>query len=465
MHAVAASRQLRRAPPATGAAPWSGGPVLVLVVVLLLCLQVAPLVAEFRPLRTHFRVAAFLCGAAPLLLVRSRARSHPAAGPALCVVAVVLLSAMHPWVNSPLAALAQACLYIAVLAPLFWVPWLDISSTDLRRAARVLWGFHLAAAALGIAQATIPGLPTFEISPVVAEQGADYVRSLHITLADGRRVLRPSGLSDSPGGAGLSGLLCALLGIAFILTDRQPVLRVVAGAGVAVGLAAIYFSQVRSTLIVFGVSVLVVCAVLALRGRYGATLGILGVIAVAAVGSFLWSAQIGGDAITERFSTLIADDPLAVYQANRGTAVYDSISVWLAEYPLGAGPGRWGMMSSQFGDSWNRVHPPTFTEVQFGSWALDGGIPLTLAYVTAVGVALFTTLRCALSRAPGEAWIWSTVILGYGIGVAALTASFTPFTATEGQLFWLLVAAVFTASLSDRRAARSRPAGLTGAAR
>ena len=68
------------------------------------------------------------------------------------------------------------------------------------------------------------------------------------------------------------------------------------------------------------------------------------------VASFMWAAAIGGKAIEDRFSTLIATGPFATFRETRGLFLDYTIRELLFQYPLGAGLGRWGMMQVYFQD-------------------------------------------------------------------------------------------------------------------
>ena len=51
----------------------------------------------------------------------------------------------------------ESPLYLAILAPLFWVPRLRINPAALRRALLLLWAFHTVSAGFGILQVYFPG--------------------------------------------------------------------------------------------------------------------------------------------------------------------------------------------------------------------------------------------------------------------------------------------------------------------
>src|SRR5437667_186554 len=82
---------------------------------------------------------------------------HRAARVVLASALRVAFSLFHPLTNSMLSAAAQAALYIAVLAPLFWVPRMKVDEQMLRRAMRLIWLFSLCSAAAGVLQVYFPG--------------------------------------------------------------------------------------------------------------------------------------------------------------------------------------------------------------------------------------------------------------------------------------------------------------------
>ena len=60
---------------------------------------------------------------------------------------------------------------------------------------------------------------------IVYQGRYDYIRSLNIQLASGERILRPSGLTDVPGGAAVSGFYACFLGTCLLLAEESSLLR------------------------------------------------------------------------------------------------------------------------------------------------------------------------------------------------------------------------------------------------
>ena len=78
----------------------------------------------------------------------------------------------------------------------------------------------------------------------------------------------------------------------------------------------------------------------------------------------------------------------SLYYASRGAQLSSGFSEFLAQYPLGAGLARWGMMNVYFGDPANLDAPPLWAEIQPNAWVLDGGVIFIALYVAALlGVA------------------------------------------------------------------------------
>jgi hypothetical protein len=429
------------APVASRASTW----VPRFVVLLIVC-QVALLFGSIGPFRLGVRILAF--GTSLLLLMGLRGRGgrpHPAATVAIMTLVVVFFALANPNTTNLLGGLAQAALYAAVLGPLFWVPRLTIDLAVLRRTVMILWAFHSLSAGLGVLQVYRPGSFQPNLSSVVVGKGKGYVESLKITTASGARVFRPMGLTDVPGGAAISGLYAVLFGIGFFLTRRSPAMVVGALASMGTGMVCLYLSQVRALLVMTGISIVAVLAVLVWRRdtMRAATLG--GSLAGIVVAGYAVAVSLAGPAVTRRLGTLMTAHPSQVYYSNRGHFLQQTLQDLLPRYPLGAGLGKWGMMAVYFPSS---VTEQTFwVEVQWTGWIVDGGVPLTLAYVAALLVALWTAWNIARGRrGGGELPFWGAVVLAYSVGAVALTFSYPLFLGQAGMEFWLLNATLFAAS-------------------
>jgi hypothetical protein len=437
--------------------PWVQG----FVVFLLLC-QLALLSGDIGGARMLVRMAVFGASLALLVLLRGTGGRHPSALLATLVVLILGVAVFHPETTNLTAGAAQAALYAAVLAPVFWAARLDLDVRVLRQTVLILWAFHTLSAAVGVLQIYYPGQFQPHLSAIVASKGKGYLESLMITTATGVRVFRPMGLTDVPGGASISGLYAVLFGTGFFLTRRNPWMMAAATGSMALGMMCLYLSQVRAVLIMTGVSVLVVTAILAWRRDAGrlVTLGVA--VAVVALGGYAAAMSLAGPAVSRRMATLVRDRPGAVYYNNRGRFFEEALTKTLPAAPLGSGLGHWGMMASYFGGKAAPENPVledrgVWVEIQWAGWIVDGGAPLMIAYPLALLIALLMAWQIARSRPPPGASdlpFWGAVVLAHGMGALALTFSYPIFLSQTGMEFWLLNAALFGAARHAHRVAR-----------
>jgi|SRR5208282_2411706 len=439
---------------------------LELFIVLEFACQLALLSSQIGQLRQLIRMTVFGTSIGMLLLLSGRGESHPAAAPAKVILAVVMLSLFHPNTNTVTAGCAQIGMYMAILAPLFWVRRLKIDTPDLRRVLMIIWIFQTTSAAVGILQVHYPGHFEPSLAIVTLKMGPAYLKSLQFRNAFGEMTWRAMGLTDTPGGAANAGFYAALLGTGFMLTFRPGPQRIFAVGTIVVGLVAIYLAKNRSCLVVLVICELGIAGMIAMRRSLlvirrewrkreaGNLPRLVGAIAIAGLLSFSWAIAVGGGSISERFSTLIADKPAEVYKKNRGHLIEATVENVLPQYPLGAGIGRWGMMNYYFGDNSNPDTAGIWVEEQWTGWLLDGGIPLIIAYVLAIFMALRTAFRIALAPVEPELAIFAAIICGYDFAAFAATFGYGYFSSENGLEFWLLNAALFAALSGFRKRAQ-----------
>ena len=437
-------------------------------IVLQYACQLGLLSSEIGQLRQLVRMTVFGASIAMLLLLSGRGDASPAAAPAKLVLVIVGFALFHPN-TTILAGSAQIGMYLAILAPLFWVAHLKIDTPTLLRVLMIIWIFQTISAAFGILQVYYPGHFEPSLAIVTQKMGSGYLKSLQFRNAYGETTWRAMGLTDTPGGAANAGFYAALLGTGFMLTRKGPQ-RVLATGTIVIGLAAIYLSKNRSSLIMLGVCELGIAAMIAMRRsllvlrpewrkRESGNLPRLVVaISLAAVLSFSWAIAVGGGSITERFSSLIADKPAEVYRQNRGHLIEATIENALPQFPLGAGIGRWGMINYYFGDDSNPDSKGIWVEEQWTGWLLDGGIPLVIAYVLAIFVAMRTAFKIALSPVEPELALFAVIICGYDLAAFASTFDYVYFASQDGLGFWLLNAALFSAFVGFRKRALAETA-------
>jgi len=431
--------------------PW----VPAFIVFQLLC-QLALIVGDIGWARMLVRMAAFGASLALLVALRGRGAPHPAAGAAVMALAVLGVCVFHPETRSLVGGVAQVALYAAVLGPLFWVPRLtSIDVRMLRRAVMILWGFHALSAGLGVLQVYRPGAFQPPVSAVVQSKGKGYVESLKITTASGERVFRPMGLTDVPGGASISGLYAVLLGVGFFLTRRHPAVLAASLGSMGLGVACLYLSQVRALVVMTGISLAAIALILLWRRdvRRFSTLA-LGAALMISAGLVAARSMAGAD-VAQRMGTLVRAAPSQVYYENRGRFLEDALFKTLPQAPLGEGLGHWGMTATYFGGG--APSKNVWVEIMWAGWIVDGGLPLLLAYLLALGITLWAAWRIARARPPSASAhdlpFWGAIVLAYSVGATALTFSYPIFLSQSGMEFWLLNATLFAAARHARRQA------------
>ncbi len=408
--------------------------------------QLALLTDALAPLRVLLRTASFGFSLLALVLIRAKSRGHAAPGTrwAFVVLLIVGIEFFHPTTSTPMAGVATLAMYAAILAPLFWIRRVAIDLQVLRRLLLILWAFHCASALVGTLQVYFPG----QFQPAVASvMRDDYATALSIRLADGTQVVRPMGLTDTPGGAGIGGFYAVLLGLGMLIERKGVVWQAVIALGMGLGLFALYLSQVRALLVILAIGVITLGALLAISGRTRNAFGVGALLAAVAFVSLLFAVSVGGETVTGRLATLISDSPSTTYYTNRGVMLEHTLTDLLPLYPLGAGLGRWGMVHLYFGSDADPARAMIWAELQWPGWLLDGGLPLIVAYVGAILSAMYSTWRVG-GRRLGAAVVglgpWGAVIFAYDMGALALTFSYPTFMGNMGLEFWLLNSALFT---------------------
>ncbi|HKO97133.1 MAG TPA: hypothetical protein VJU86_09080 [Pyrinomonadaceae bacterium] len=419
---------------------------LHLFLFVLIGCQLALAFGLFDSYRIFIRVASFAISLVALVLIPGRALPHPSIKPAILILAIVTISILHPTTNNLMAGLAQIMMYVAILAPLFWVSRLRLDVNDFKRVVLVLWAFHSLSAGVGVLQVYYPGQFDSNLSSAYSTLDPGYVSSLQITLATGERVFRPMGLTDIPGGAATAGFYAVVFSMGFLLAFQRYWMKALCVVSIMLGMIVIYMSQIRVTLIMTAICMVGYCLMLAWRRR-AANVGVLLVsLAVIVYASFMVAATVGGESVGQRLSSLVDDSPTNVYYKNRGIFVEQTITELLPQYPLGAGLGRWGMMSVYFADA-DPTNAGLYAEIQWTGWLLDGGVLLIMAYALALLVASLSVFKMIRQekQLPNDLWLWTLLILAYNCGVFAVTFSFPIFMSQSGLEFWFLNAALFSA--------------------
>jgi hypothetical protein len=196
-----------------------------------------------------------------------------------------------------------------------------------------------------------------------------------------------------------------------------------------------------------GIATVAFVAIMTLRGEFKRLTGSLIALAAVITIATVLAIGVGGGAMVDRIFTLVEDDAGQVYYSNRGRFLDYTFSVVLPTYPFGAGLGRYGMMNMYFG----RDKGALYSEIQWTSWAYDGGWLMVVAYPLALLAALYGTLRIALDRTSGQIGLWAAVLFGYNMAAIAVLFSYSLFLSQSGLEFWLLNAALYSAAQVEKR--------------
>jgi hypothetical protein len=377
-----------------------------------------------------------------------RLSPHPACPWLIAVLVCLGVMVFHPTTNSYVAGLAQMMLYLSVLAPVFWTPALVRNAAHLERLLTILLICNGINALVGVLQVYDPDrwLPE-QLSEVITR--SYDLNSLRYRGPNGVSILRPPGLSDNPGAVCAPGAVAALLGLSFT-TAAGPIWK--RGVGLAfgvIGVMAVWLSFVRTSLLILGGSLTVYAMLLAFQKRWNRTIVFVVLAGSVALCSYSLSLTLGGESIAERFETLVEEDPISVYYASgRAGWLTHGFSYYLAEYPLGAGLGRWGMMRHYFGDPTNAQSSAIFAELQFIAWILDGGFLLPALYCCALIVTGIHEIRIVKlgQRHRGGSWLAAAATIN--AGTLALVFGFTPFTTQTGLQYWFLAGALHAVAAS-----------------
>jgi hypothetical protein len=454
-----------RPPRAPGRAPapparWGWLEAVLLAQAMLPALLFIPGVSKVR---TATRIASYAITPVAWWFVARRDRTPIGADtfparPWLVFTGVWLaLSVFHPNAHTLLAASAQAALYTTIFCPAFWAGAALDSRRQLGRLLAVLFLCNALSSAVGVAQVFRPG--TFMPPEMPALQNEFGGQNLMYETDDGRKIFRPTGLTDTPGGAALAGVVAALTGFCWALRPIAAWRRAGCVSLGFLGIAVIYFTHVRVALVMLLLSFVAVAVLFLLQRnvRQAVLLAVGGATALA--GALLWAIRSVGSSVSERFLTLLHNDPVTVFDKHRGGFVRDAFERMLWENPLGGGMGWWGMTHVYFGNT--RVRSPVWVELMWQGWAQDGGVPLLAGYVGAVTVALVDSTRVALTCPDREVAYWAAVIVASNLSVVAGCFCGVTFLTPLGVQFWLLAAALHAADARARGSARGAMAAGT----
>lgn len=414
-----------------------------------------PGMQAFRaPIRIGVYAVALLGFAVWWVSSGKRRQRHPADAWLLWALLCLALMILHPLTNSLSAGVAQAILYFAVFCPVFWAPAYIDRPRQLARILAILLVCNGLNSVVGVLQVYDPDrwmpreLSTLITSNATALQVATYIGP------DGRRIIRPPGLFDTPGAVCGAGTVAALLGLIFALQPFAWWKRGVALLFSLAGVSAIYLSYVRANMVVTVGMMAVYAGMLFLRGDRRRLVGFASLGVGLLVVGLTVSTALGGQSIADRFATLLGEDPTRLYYTSRGQQIEHGFSTLIVEYPFGAGLARWGMMRNYFGDPGHLDSSQLWAEVQPNALILDGGWPLLCFYFAALVATLFHQWRLFSLLKRTDDWYWTAAVSAANIGTLALVFSFVPFTTQVGMQFWFLEGALHGAMTSRLRRSR-----------
>jgi hypothetical protein len=379
---------------------------------------------------------------------------RPGAKALLCSLVLMGCGLVHPDANL-FGGLGQILFQLSIVAPLFWMGGHAIDANRLHRLLVLIFLANAASAVVGLLQFLYPDRfmpPEFSAS---ITRVTGYMEMLKFRDRTGRIILRPPGLTDMPGGAASGAAVTAVLGLLLAAQPGRRWQRLFCLALCGVGLVTLYFSFVRSMVMSVALIFGFLCWLLARQGRVERAV-VFGTMAGAVmVGTFLLAVAFGGDQLFARFSEILDKGVVASFQSNRGMFVEYTLTRAVFDYPLGAGVGRWGMMTHYFGVYDTSPSPPLYAEIQITGWLFDGGIALLIAYPLAVLASLSGLYRMAGNRHHVLAFP-ALIAICMNLFIVIQGFAGPTFNTTGGMQYWLVAALVFRAA-EGLRAGRLSP--------
>jgi hypothetical protein len=359
---------------------------------------------------------------------------HPAALWLTVVTMWMFLMVLNPETASLLAGFGQIALYFAVFSPLFWVPAFVDSRRRLIRVLAILLVCNGLNSVVGVLQVYDPAtwLPA-EFSSSVSRLQIDIATYIG---PNGRRIVRPPGLFDTPGAVCGAGAVAALLGLIFAVEKRVGWWKRLIALGLSfAGMAAIYLSHVRSSFIVTLGTMAAYIVMLALQKQKQRLTGFLGLAGGMLVLALSFATFLGGESVQERFMSVFESNPRDFYYETRGQQVETALGTLAVEYPMGAGLARWGMIASYFSVPHTKY---LYAEVQPAAWILDGGLPLLALYGLALSSTLLWGVKLVRLLPDPTDRLWASAVVAANVGTLVLVLTFVPFNTQVGLQFWFL---------------------------
>jgi hypothetical protein len=413
---------------------FAGGAWVTAFAILAYLFQIGLFLLGNTPLRTPFRMGVYVVSLGYLCVFGFSGKRHPAARFIPLIFILLFINLANPEGAGIFAGFAQMAIYLACLAPLFWVASAGVGIKTFRSVLLVMWIFYTASATLGVLQVKYPGRFDGALSNVFL-LGKDRVRMLK--LADGTEIMRPKGFTDAPGGAGTGGMYSVILGTGLLISSRRTWVRCALGGTMAIGVFAVYISQMRANFVIVGVSLSAVIIVLSRRQMLAKLSLLLTLTTIAVIGGVSAAFYVGGQSTIDRFSFQLSEDHSA--QA-RTDEFMNFVTYLIPEYPMGAGAGRCGMMNIYFGDESRGL----WAEDMWQTLIYDGGILLIVAYLVIIATTLRASWRIAGSVRDDEIGSWAGVIFGFTLATVAASLIYPVYLKEEGMEMFLLNAVLFS---------------------
>ncbi len=448
MSAVATRAEVVSTPEKANGRGW-----LELFVAVQYCSTAVLLIPGTQPIRIFVRTLPYALSLAMLYLIgnayKGRQRLPPGGMLLTAALALLAINLLHPSTDLS-AGVAQVVFQLSIAAPLYWASRLKLDQPRLDWLLWLMFAFNAASAVLGLLQVYYPDTympPEFSAQALAMNPAA--VEALSYRSVTGELITRPPGLTDMPGGAAVGALTTALLGLVFGSRVSLAWHKRAAYFGLAgIALVTLYFTQVRS-LLLMGVGTVVVMSALLLRQRrvvQAATLS--GMAALLLVVAFSWATAFGGANVYDRFIVIAETGMAASFQENRGIFIEHTFDELLYQYPMGAGLGRWGMMRANFASP-DAPNEQIWVEIQMTGWLLDGGVLMWFTYGGAILLSMFFIYRQAVVSEARLAYTALT-ILGLNLLVFGLTFSGSAFNTQLGIQYWFLTGLLYSAVRTAR---------------
>ena len=431
---------------ASAGEPWSWAEVFVICQTALPAILYLPGTQGIRPVA---RVGAYAISLLILFAGFSKnyfnsKNLHSSFGPLKVCIAFLSLMVFHPLTANFTVGIATVGFYLAILAPLIWAPWYVKSPERLHCLLWILLICNGVNSLVGVLQVHDPArwMPV-EFSEIVMRSSAG-LSVVTYKGADGSLIIRPPGLFDTPGAVAGPGLLAGFLGLVLSMQAKDPRTRFLAAGLAFCGISVIYLSLVRSALLVMAGMLGAYGIVQHQSSQRSKVTQLLILVTLVSFGGYKLAAIYGGESIEQRFSSIIEEKPTEFYYRWRGIDVENGFKEILPKYPLGAGLGRWGMVSHYLGGGGGSEGGMS-AETQFPAWIIDGGAVLLMGYCMALWIALRSLYEVIQKTSHERLQSLSIIVLAMSFGMVAHCFSFPVFSTQLGLQFWFLIGASFGA--------------------